>query len=608
MISLAFQDVKTAFATAWQLRWPFVAANIVFNLLLAAIFAPMMALTVQAALMFSGKPALADFDIAYFLMSPAGAIGGLVLIGMVLVLAVLNISFMMASAHHAHFHGQVGLLNGAAIVLPQAPAVLSLAVRLTLQVLVLSVPFVLVAGFVGLRWLGEFDINYYLTHQPPIFLKSVVVIGVVLGVWLLVLCWRLLGWTLSLPLVVFGRTRPADALRISQDRMKGRKWPFLLHMLFWGAVSAVMFVIALGAVTLLADVVLAVMPHSTRVLVVVLVLLAGTLAFVNVLVSAITTGAAAVLIVDEADWPQAAVMQKSVPVPLLIVASFVAVVVGGLGAFGLAGLAPVDDGQPVEVIAHRGAAGTKPENTMAAIVEAVRVGADWVEIDVQETADGAVVVMHDSDFMKQAGNPLNVWDATVPDLADIDIGSWFDTAYSDQRPPLLVDVLRAAKDQSGVVIELKYYGHDDQLEQRVIDIVEAEDMVSQVQMMSLKYDAVEKMRGLRPDWPVGLLASASLGKMWDLDVDFLAVNSATTSHRLVRESQASGKKVYVWTVNDPLAMSAMISLGVDGLITDQPELARQVISERRSLTGAERLVLGLAGWVGLDLETWFEAD
>ncbi len=153
---------------------------------------------------------------------------------------------------------------------------------------------------------------------------------------------------------------------------------------------------------------------------------------------------------------------------------------------------------------------------------------------------------------------------------------------------------------------MKYYGFDKQLEQRVVDIVEAEDMVDQVKIMSLKYAAVEKMRSLRPDWDIGLLASASLGQMWELDADFLAVNSATTSHRLVRESRAAGKEVYVWTVNDPLSMSAMISLGVDGLITDEPELARQVLSERRALNGTERLILGLAGQIGLDLEAWFE--
>ncbi|KPA22525.1 Glycerophosphoryl diester phosphodiesterase [Shimia sp. SK013] len=606
MISATIQDVKDGFVTSWRLRWPFVETNLAFNVLLAVVFAPIMALTVQAALMMSGKPALADFDIAVFLVSPAGAVGGVLLISMALVLAVMNVAFMMGAAHHDHQHGRVGLWDGAAIVLPHTPAVLSLALRLTVHILVLSLPFLAVAGGIFLRWLTEFDINYYLTHRPPIFWRAGGVIGVVLAVWIGLLAWRLLGWTLSLPLVVFAGTPPAHALRESRERMQGRMWAFLARMAVWGALSAGLVALGLGAVSLLADLLLAIVPQSTKVLVVVLAMIVLVLVVVNILMSALTTGAMAVLILDEAGWPRNAAAQKTVPKTALVAVTVVAAVLGGAGAAGLADISPVDAGQPVAVIAHRGASAIKPENTMAAINEAVRVKSDWVEIDVQETADGAVIVMHDSDFMKQAGNPLTVWDATVGDIADIDIGSWFDSAFAQERAPLLEDVLRAAKDKSGVLIELKYYGHDEKLEQRVAEIVEAEGMVGQVKIMSLKYDAVEKMRTLRPDWSIGLLASASLGQMWTLNADFLAVNSATTSHRLVRESQAVGKKVYVWTVNDPLAMSAMISMGVDGLITDEPELARLVLSERRDLSGSERLILGLAGYIGLDLEMWFE--
>ena len=209
--------------------------------------------------------------------------------------------------------------------------------------------------------------------------------------------------------------------------------------------------------------------------------------------------------------------------------------------------------------------------------------------------------MHDSVFVKVAGNPWKFWDATLADLEAIDIGSWFDPAFAAERTATLEQVLLAAKDKSGVVIELKYYGHDEDLEQRVIDIVEATDMVDQVKIMSLKTDAVAKMRKLRPEWNVGLLASASLGNMWDLDVDFLAVNSATMSRQLVRGSHDVGKEVYVWTVNDALSVSGMLSFGVDGLITDEPALARQVLADRKTLSGVERLVLGLAGRIGLDV-------
>jgi glycerophosphoryl diester phosphodiesterase len=256
------------------------------------------------------------------------------------------------------------------------------------------------------------------------------------------------------------------------------------------------------------------------------------------------------------------------------------------------------------VIAHRGASMAAPENTLAAVRQALDDETDQVEIDVQETVDGEVVVFHDSDFMKTAGSPLKIWEAKKADLADLDIGGWFDEEFSAERVPTLEQVLQLCKGRAVLNIELKYYGHDVNLEQRVIDIVERSDMADEVVIMSLNYDAVAKVRALRPQWTVGLLSSISLGNTSAFDVDFLAVNAATARRSFIRQAQSSGREVYVWTVNDPLAMSSMMSRGVDGIITDEPALARRVLEMRRDLNPIERLLLGIGAEVGLlgDLE------
>jgi glycerophosphoryl diester phosphodiesterase len=185
-------------------------------------------------------------------------------------------------------------------------------------------------------------------------------------------------------------------------------------------------------------------------------------------------------------------------------------------------------------------------------------------------------------------------------LADIDIGSWFGPEYASERTASLRDVLALAKDSgTGVLIELKYYGHDEMLEQRVAEVVEETGMTDQVRAMSLKYEAVQKMKALRPAWTVGLLATATVGDLTALAADFLAVNTATASARLIRDARAAGKEVYVWTVNDPLSMSHMASLGVSGLITDEPALAREVLEQRAALGAGERLVLALGSRLGL---------
>jgi glycerophosphoryl diester phosphodiesterase len=236
---------------------------------------------------------------------------------------------------------------------------------------------------------------------------------------------------------------------------------------------------------------------------------------------------------------------------------------------------------------------------MAAVLKAIDDGADWVEIDVQETADGEVIVAHDSDFMKTAGVDLKIWNATMSDIAGIDIGSSFDPAYAAERTPTLRDVLMAARGRSKVMIELKYYGHNVDLENKVARIVEETGMTDNISVISLKLPMVEKMQELRPGWRTGILAARAIGDLSKLDADFIAVNTGQASVGLVKRSAAKGKKLYVWTVDEPVTMSRMISMGVDGLITNQPALARQVMAQRNALSLPERLLLWVADSFGL---------
>ena len=116
------------------------------------------------------------------------------------------------------------------------------------------------------------------------------------------------------------------------------------------------------------------------------------------------------------------------------------------------------------------------------------------EIDVQETADGEVVVIHDSDLMKIAGVDLKVWEATLEEITSVDIGSSFDQKFHEERVPTLREILDLCKGRVGIIIELKSYGHGKMLEQRVIDLVEASGSVNEVQCMSLKAEIVSRLK------------------------------------------------------------------------------------------------------------------
>jgi len=596
-----WHTLSDSFHQSWKLRWPLLLSHLLLSVLGLAVITPLVSLTIRGAITLSGQPALSDFDIAMYLLSPVGFVAGLVAASLLLTVAVLDTAFMMAIAQDARQTGHGRFDAGVAKILPRLPQIVGFAWRFVLRLLVIAVPFVVVALLVAQQSLTEYDINYYLKEKPPEFIRVVVIDGLLLAVMSIVLIRKLLGWSAALPLVLFSDVNPRQSFARSEAVLQGQRYPLLLTLIGWAVISAALVagtaLLVHGAASWLAGSI----GTDLRRLAIAFALLLAAWSVLNLLVTTITSGALAHVLMFVAGWPDqeaAAAPIRRRGLRLALVAGLLIALVPLLG--GVADFLRYKPDDQIQVIAHRGAAGARPENTMAAFDQAIKDKATWVELDVQESADGEVVVMHDSDYMKIAGIDLKTWDATLEELADIDIGSWFDPEYASERTPLLRDVLELAKDSgSGVLIELKYYGHDEMLEQRVAEVVEDTGMTDQVRAMSLKYAAVRKMKALRPDWKVGLLATATLGDLPALEADFLAVNTATASVGLVRDAREAGKDVYVWTVNDPLSMSRMASLGVSGLITDEPALAREVLAQRAALSAAERLVLALGSRLGL---------
>ncbi|MEM8842129.1 MAG: glycerophosphodiester phosphodiesterase family protein [Pseudomonadota bacterium] len=419
-----------------------------------------------------------------------------------------------------------------------------------------------------------------------------------------VLLRKLMDWALSVHLILFSDRPPGGVFSESAQMMRGRRMALLAKLGGWAVLRLVAGVVvaALGAGLVAA--LTPVLGGNLRLAVMLVVTALGLVMVLDALVSSVANGMLAAILYHlfkdvTGGTPARTTPAQIAAIPMrAILATACVLVFAGLAGGGVI-LDRIRLPDTTVVIAHRGAAGARPENTLAAVEKAIEDRADWIEIDVQETAEGEVVVLHDSDFMKLAGNDLKIWDATRAELDGIDIGSWFDPAYADQRVPSLRDVLLTARGRAKVLIELKFYGHDERLEQRVSDIIDQTEMSAEIALMSLKYAAVEKMHALRPDLRVGVLAARAAGNLARLDGAFLALNTGMISTRLLREAHGAGKDVYVWTVNDPVAMSRFISMGVDGLITDEPARARQVLADRAGMSVPERLLLWFSHRLGL---------
>ena len=590
-----------------RLDWQAVfSVHLAYTALGIVLFTPLVAIIGRLLLRFSDRPALADQDIAWFLLSPAGITALVLLAGLTLaILGFEQASLMTLGTGRAHgLH--IGVLAALRFTAVRAHSIVLFAVRLVVRVLLLTLPFVAASGSIAWFLLSAYDINYYLAEQPVEFLIAAVMIGLLLLAMLLILVSKLLAWSMALPLVLFARLTPAKSFAASEHLTKGHRRQLLKLLALWALLAFILGMVVLGMVQLLGSWLVPPFFDAIDWLIPVLGGLVALWVLGNFVVTVFTTGSLAYVLIEfyqrhgpaEAQTDLTAIAkqqagqgwQLSAPLLSLILATAVASAIL-VGHWLVDGIQIKDT---VTVVAHRGAAGKAPENTLASIRQAIADQADWVEFDVQESADGEVVVIHDSDFMKLAGVDLKVWDGTLAQIREIDIGSWFDPRFSTERVPTLLEVLEETRGRIRAVIELKYYGHDQQLEQRVVDIVEQTGMTNQVAIMSLNYEGIQKIRALRPDWTIGLLSAKAIGNLASLDVDFLAVANGMATPGFIRRSHDQGKQVFVWTINDAVSLSRMMSLGVDGIITDEPALAREVIAERADLNPAERLLMHTA--------------
>lgn len=240
------------------------------------------------------------------------------------------------------------------------------------------------------------------------------------------------------------------------------------------------------------------------------------------------------------------------------------------------------------IIAHRGASAYAPENTMAAFAEALEQGADGFELDAKLTADGHVVVIHDFTVDRTTGGRGDVRKQTLAQLKELDAGSWFDERFRGERIPLLDEVFEAFGRQTLINVELTNYASPaDALPDRVAELVLRHGVEDNVFFSSFHPINLARIARRLPSAPLALLALQGVrGKLarglvgrWFapriLHPYFTDVNAAVVAreHRRRRE-------VNVWTVNDPAEMDRLFKLGIDGIITDDPRLARQVLEEQ----------------------------
>ena len=253
---------------------------------------------------------------------------------------------------------------------------------------------------------------------------------------------------------------------------------------------------------------------------------------------------------------------------------------------------------PVEVVAHRGSSGAAPENTLAAVRLAIAHRSDVVENDIQRTRDGELVIMHDLTLARTTDveqvfpdrAPWNVRDFTLAEIKRLDAGSWFAPEFAGERVPTLAEWVRAVGRRAGMLLEPKspelYPGIEADLDKELRSLPEFQRAVraGRVVVQSFNHTWLRAYQDLAPDVPVGLLfgtrpteADVAAAATWAQQVNpaLGAIDQA-----VVDLVHAHGMEIHVWTVNAGADMRRAVNWRVDGIITNYPQVLRDILRRR----------------------------
>lgn len=241
------------------------------------------------------------------------------------------------------------------------------------------------------------------------------------------------------------------------------------------------------------------------------------------------------------------------------------------------------------IFAHRGACAHAPENTIASFELALAQQADAIELDVKLSSDGFVIVHHDDTVDRTTDGTGRIKNLTLADLKKLDAGSFFSETYKGEKIPTLEEVFETVGKRTFINIELtNYKTRNDHLVETVCMLVKKHNMQKRIIFSSFFASNLSKARGYLPDVPRGLLALNGFLGSWARSFGFtfgnyqaLHPHVADTTQQEVSRVHRLNRRIHVWTIDKEEDMRRLFSWGVDGIFTDDPQLACRVRAEAK---------------------------
>jgi glycerophosphoryl diester phosphodiesterase len=224
------------------------------------------------------------------------------------------------------------------------------------------------------------------------------------------------------------------------------------------------------------------------------------------------------------------------------------------------------------IVAHRGASGTAPENTITALRRGMAMGATWAEVDVQRTADGILLLVHDDTWERTAGVARAIAATPWDEVRRFDAGAWFDPAFTGESPPTLEQALELARDGLQFDLEIKSPENHPGLAADVVAAVRRAGVASRVLLSCFDPDVIDHVANEAPDIAAAYLAGAPIERIHP------RVNTYVLHHDVVTgvpdytaRLRARGARIWAYTVNDVYTARAVMAAGATAIITNYPE-------------------------------------
>jgi glycerophosphoryl diester phosphodiesterase len=572
---------------------------LVFQAMALLILVPLGNWVVTRLIATSGRLALGNEHLTAFFVSPTGVITVVVFGTIFLALEFAQYTGLVWIAGGGIHGREISAVGALRETLRKSRPVLELGFLQIVAHLIAALPFLAAGGLLYLLLTQDRDINYLITVRPPAFWVGALAAGLIAVGGLLVFLMLRVRWIYSIPICMFEGRSAFASMRSSRKEAKGSFWRLVSLFLGWWAALFIASLLCLGLLYLLGSFVLGIFGGSLNLLIAIV----GALVLLNILTIVAFTSLfwagntilAVELYRDLRGLPHGEIARPSRKSRLrhVFVAVVILVLAGALTQT-MSEILTVD--RTVAVTAHRGSSADAPENTLAALRKSIEDGADFAEIDVQEIADGRIVLTHDTDLLRIAGVKRKIWEVTYDEIRDLDAGAWFSPEFKGERFPLLEEAIDLSKGRLKLNIELKFNGHERKFVESVVRIIEEKDFEAECVLSSLNYEALVEVGNLNPNLKRGYIVFEAAGDLSKLDVDFLAVRDSLATRRLIRSAHSREMQVHVWTVNREEDMATFVDLGVDNLLTDHPALARKVVADREALSRQEKILLTFRHW------------